>query len=82
MKMIFEATGMAMRLSAIYSRFKVQRFKVDKLVKSRKGPFFVIPAEAGIQYFQRVTKNLDPVFQRGDDFLRNYQGSAVKTFER
>jgi tRNA-binding EMAP/Myf-like protein len=45
----------------------------DDLVKSPKSLFFVIPAKAGIQYFHRVTKNLDPVFQRGDDFLRNHQ---------
>jgi hypothetical protein len=54
------------------------RFKVDELVKSRKKPLFVIPAEAGIQYFQRVTKNLDPVFQRGDDFLRVHHVLAQK----
>ena len=48
--------------------------KVDDLVKSPKSLFFVIPAKAGIQYFHRVTKNLDPVFQRGDDFLRDRQG--------
>ena len=52
-------------------KFSLQ--KIDKLVKSRKGPFFVIPAKAGIQYFQRVTSKLDPVFQRGDDFLRVHQ---------
>jgi len=37
--------------------------------------FFVIPAKAGIQYIQSVTKPLDPVFQRGDDFLRIHQSS-------
>jgi hypothetical protein len=26
-----------------------------------------------IQYIEIVTKNLDPVFQRGDDFLRGRQ---------
>ena len=29
-------------------------------------PFSVIPAEAGIQKFQWVTKTLDPGFHRGD----------------
>jgi hypothetical protein len=39
-------------------------------VKSQKMPISVIPAKAGIQFFRRLTKNLDPVFQRGDNFLR------------
>jgi hypothetical protein len=51
----------------------MSRNKIDDLVKSPKSLFFVIPAKAGIQYFHRVTKNLDPVFQRSDDFLRNRQ---------
>ena len=37
---------------------------IDGLVKSLKMPFFVIPAKAGIQSFQRL---LDPGFRRGDD---------------
>jgi hypothetical protein len=44
------------------------------LVKSRKAPFDVIPAEAGIQEKQAL---LDPGFRRGDgfdDFLREHQG--------
>jgi hypothetical protein len=61
-------------------------FDLNELVKSLKSAFFVIPADpgskpaldviqspGGIQYFQRVTRKLDPVFQRGDDFLRNHQ---------
>jgi hypothetical protein len=32
----------------------------------------VIPAKAGIQSFHSLSKNLDPVFQRGDDFLRDH----------
>ena len=32
---------------------------IDDFVKSRKTPFFVIPAEAGIQSFQMVTDGLD-----------------------
>jgi len=46
---------------------------VDAFVKSRKTPFSVIPAEAGIQQKQAV---LDPGFRRGDglgDFLRTHQ---------
>ena len=48
--------------------------KGDELVKSRKTPFFVIPAKAGIQFFQFVTEFLDSGFHRSDDFLRNHQG--------
>ena len=49
------------------------QFNLDKLVKSRKTPFFVIPAKAGIQFFQLVTEFLDSGFHRSDDFLRNRQ---------
>jgi hypothetical protein len=35
----------------------------DELVKTRNSKEFVIPAEAGIQLFQKV---LDPGFRRGD----------------
>jgi hypothetical protein len=44
---------------------------VDAFVKSRKTPFSVIPAKAGIQEKQGL---LDPGFRRGDgidDFLRS-----------
>jgi hypothetical protein len=30
---------------------KYEGFNIDELVKSRKTPFFVIPAKAGIQFF-------------------------------
>jgi hypothetical protein len=46
---------------------------VDAFVKSRKTPFSVIPAKAGIQEKQAL---LDPGFRRGDgfdDFLRTHQ---------
>jgi hypothetical protein len=45
----------------------------DRLVKSRILPFYVIPAEAGIQSFQSV---LDSRFHGSDgilDFLRSRQ---------
>jgi hypothetical protein len=50
---------------------------MDNYVKCLKCSFSVIPAKpvpdpdpgAGIQYCQPVKKFLDPVFQRGDDFL-------------
>ncbi|PIU49755.1 MAG: hypothetical protein COS92_04880 [Desulfobacterales bacterium CG07_land_8_20_14_0_80_52_14] len=45
----------------------------DGIVKSRKCSLSVIPAKAGIQCFQTLMKPLDPVFQRGDDFLRSHQ---------
>ena len=47
--------------------------KIDEFVKSRKTPFFVIPAKAGIQFFQLVTEFLDSGFHRSDDFLRDRQ---------
>ena len=49
----------------------------DGLVKSRKCSLSVIPAKAGIQCPQALMKPLDPVFQRGDDFLRSHQGFSV-----
>ncbi len=45
----------------------------DSLVKSQKTSFFVIPAKAGIQCFQKLMTDLDPGFRRGDDFLRGRQ---------
>jgi hypothetical protein len=35
--------------------------------------FSVIPAKAGIQYYQRLINTLDSGFHRSDDFLRNHQ---------
>jgi len=52
--------------------------KIDGFVKSLKLPSFVIPAKAGIQFFQDV---LDPGFRRGDaprDFLRDHQNCKVQ----
>ena len=46
---------------------------LDAFVKSRKCSSSVIPAKAGIQCYQSLRKALDPVFQRGDDFLRDRQ---------
>jgi hypothetical protein len=45
----------------------------DALIKSQKTSFFVIPAKAGIQCFQKLMTDLNPGFRRGDDFLRVYQ---------
>jgi len=47
--------------------------KPDGPAKSRKTPFFVIPAKAGTQFIQAVTKTLDSGFHRSDDFLRDRQ---------
>ena len=47
--------------------------KIDAFVKSQKTSFFVIPAKAGIQCFQKLMTDLDPGFRRGDDFLRGRQ---------
>ena len=51
---------------------------IDELVKSLKTPFFVIPAKAGIQFFQLVTESLDSGFHRSDDFLRDRQSLFVR----
>ena len=48
-------------------------WSIDALVKSRKCPFSVIPAEAGIQSFQVVVNSLDSGFHRSDDLLRIHQ---------
>jgi len=50
-----------------------QIMNFDGLVKSRKIPFSVIPAKAGIQSFQAVADHLDSGFHRSDDFLRVHQ---------
>ncbi len=52
--------------------------KVDKLVKSRKKGFFVIPAEAGIQSFKAVKRDLDSGFRRSDAFLREHQSLLLE----
>jgi hypothetical protein len=52
--------------------------EIDDLVKSLKIPFFVIPAEAGIQYFQIFTNSLDSGFHRSDDFLEAIKIRAKK----
>jgi hypothetical protein len=45
-------------------------------------PFPVIPAEAGIQGFQKITKSLDPVFQRGDEsHVSMLHGNTIKIGE-
>ena len=45
----------------------------DEIVKSLKFRFSVIPAKAGIQFFQIVINSLDSGFRRSDDFLRDHQ---------
>ena len=47
-------------------------------MKSQKTSFFVIPAKAGIQCFQKLMTDLDPGFRRGDDFLRVRQDLVLK----
>jgi hypothetical protein len=46
---------------------------IDEIVKSLKIRFSVIPAKAGIQFFQIVINSLDSGFHRSDDFLRDHQ---------
>ena len=63
-------------MDVIISRRKVdtgEPLSIDGLVKSRKTPLSVIPAKAGIQFIQIVTKALDSGFHRSDDFLRMHQ---------
>jgi len=43
----------------------------DDLVKSLNLCFSVIPAEAGIHFFQMLTTFLDSGFHRSDDFYGN-----------
>jgi len=45
----------------------------DRFMKSQKTSLSVIPAEAGIQPIQALTKTLDSGFHRSDDFLRVHQ---------
>jgi len=54
--------------------------RLDELVKSRKIPFFVIPAKTGSLFFQLVTELLDSGFHRSDDFLRNHQDLGNNSF--
>ena len=63
------------RTSNVQRRMKNEYLisNIDGLVKSRKTPLSVIPAKAGIQFIQLVTKALDSGFHRSDDFLRVHQ---------
>ena len=56
------------------NKFKIQSF--DALVKSQKTSFFVIPAKAGIQCFQKLMTYLDP----GCSLSRTICGAGVTTF--
>jgi len=42
--------------------------------QGRQHYYSVIPAEAGIQFFQIAAERLDPGFHRGDDLLRALHG--------
>jgi hypothetical protein len=60
---LFEKEGrgeILLKMSALFLRLLIN----DGLVKSPIGPFFVIPAKAGIQLFQWV---VDSGFHRSDD---------------
>jgi hypothetical protein len=60
-------------LSLPFTILRASKTDLDRLVKSRKSPFSVIPVQTGTQSFQLLKEGLDPVFQRGDDFLRFHQ---------
>ena len=64
---------MAIMPKARKASTKTGTTNLEGFVKSRKTPFSVIPAKAGIQEKQGL---LDPGFRRGDgidDFLRDRQ---------
>jgi hypothetical protein len=42
--------------------------------------FSVIPAKAGIQFFQILMNSLDSGFHRSDDFLQDHQSSIYKNW--
>jgi len=51
------------------SRCKIfMGFNLDDLIKSHKIPFYVIPAKAGIQSFQKVADHLDSGFTGVTDY--------------
>ncbi|MEA3359377.1 MAG: hypothetical protein U9R17_08245, partial [Thermodesulfobacteriota bacterium] len=54
--------------------FRIPRFEKKLLFSdSLLRLFSVIPAKAGIQYFQAVADHIDSGFHRSDDFLRVHQ---------
>jgi hypothetical protein len=63
--------------AVFWPKSKHLSINIDAFAKSRKTPFSVIPAKAGIQEKQAL---LDPGFRRGDgfdDFLRTQQCSMI-----
>ena len=62
------------QLFALIGAQKGIKSKINALVKNQQTPFSVIPAKAGIQYFQSLMANLDPGFRLlDDDFLGVHQ---------
>jgi hypothetical protein len=59
------------------SSVQKQRKNVE-FVKSQKRLLIVIPAKAGIQFFQILIDSLNSGFHRSDDFLRDHQKSQRK----
>ena len=55
-----------------------QKSILDELVKSLKRRISVIPAKAGIQFFQIRKNSLDSGFHRSDDFLRKHHSCPPK----
>ncbi len=49
----------------------------DEFVKSRLMLSIVIPAKAGIQFFQCVLRPLDTGFHRCDDFFRDHHLNRI-----
>jgi hypothetical protein len=65
--------GSGLSCEVVWEQILGYNTNIDDLVKSLKLPIFVIPAKAGIQYFQRLINTLDSGFHRSDDFLRKHQ---------
>jgi hypothetical protein len=52
---------------------RIKKSQKDDLVQSPKVPYFVIPAEAGIQVFHGIIQFLDFGFHRSDELKGMYQ---------
>ncbi|MCX5912484.1 MAG: hypothetical protein NTV04_11185, partial [Deltaproteobacteria bacterium] len=75
------SSKMGRRFSLINAEKTNGEFKnLDEFVKSLKMRFFVIPAKAGIQYFQTLLNTLDFGFHRSGDFLGNHQNLHFAIF--
>jgi hypothetical protein len=80
-----EATGNTGERGKNPSLFLGESFPHLKSLYNRKRLSAVIPKQAGIQYFQVVAENLDPVLQRADVpglFRHSGAGRNPEVFEK